>query len=66
MLYWSMTYVYGGYGCYPSLTFLLHVDSQALLEPARLTLVSPCHVHDTIATLLAHVVKVPETNIRNT
>ena len=43
-----------------SLTFFLHLDLEALFEPARLALVPPRHVHDALAALLAHVVQVPE------
>ena len=42
-----------------SLTFFLHLDLETLLEPARLTLVPPRHVHDALAVLLADVVQVP-------
>ena len=44
-----------------SLTFFLHLDLEALFEPARLALVPPRHVHDALAALLAHVVQVPAT-----
>ena len=45
-----------------SLTFFLHLDLEALFEPARLALVPPRHVHDALAALLAHVVQVPASN----
>ena len=41
------------------LTFFLHVDLEALFEPAWLTLVSPGHIHNAVATLLADIVQVP-------
>ena len=44
-----------------SLTFFLHLDLETLLEPARLALVPPRHVHDAFAVLLADVVQVPAT-----
>ena len=47
-----------------SLTFFLHLDLEALFEPARLALVPPRHVHDALAALLAHVVQVPALNER--
>lgn len=46
-------------------SFLLHVDRQTLLEPARLALVPPRHVHDTSPILLAHVVKVTSSQAAN-
>ena len=42
------------------LTFLLHVDLEALLEPARLALVAAGDVHHAVPVLLAHVVQVPD------
>ena len=41
------------------LTFLLHVDLEALLEPAGLALVAAGDVHHAVPVLLAHVVQVP-------
>ncbi|GFS85870.1 uncharacterized protein NPIL_116211 [Nephila pilipes] len=42
----------------PPLTFLPHADGQTLFEPARLTLVPSCDVHDASPLLLAGVLEV--------
>ena len=41
-------------------TLFLHVDSEALVEPAGLALVPPDHVHNTPAIVLAEIVQSPE------
>ena len=41
-------------------TLFLHVDGEALVEPAGLALVPPDHVHHTPPIVLAEIVKGPE------
>ena len=41
-------------------TLFLHVDSEALVEPAGLALVPPDHVHHTPAIIFAEIVKSPD------
>ena len=40
-------------------TLFLHVDSEALVEPAGLALVPPDHIHHTSAIVLAEIVQSP-------
>ena len=40
-------------------TLFLHVDSEALVEPAGLALVPPDHIHHTPAIVLAEIVQSP-------
>ena len=40
-------------------TLFLHVDSEALVEPAGLALVPPDHVHHTPAIVLAEIIQSP-------
>ena len=41
-------------------TLFLHVDSEALVEPAGLALVPPDHIHHTPAIVLAEIIQSPE------
>lgn len=41
-----------------SLTVLLHVDLQALVEAAGLALVAACDVNHAMSALLAHIVQI--------
>ena len=40
-------------------TLFLHVDSEALVEPAGLALIPPDHVHHTPTIVLAEIVQSP-------